>query len=491
MANFSCPTSRHTNFHWRFGIPNCAAANVTISNRGGIQGLEVQLAAAPRTEADAAALRLVVECGLWDSYWGVKGFPFDPGLPTRLQTATGNVPKFVSWPGQRSQQSKRWSSLSRLLSVSPIATPRRVVHHAGVALFMYRHTWVGHFGHNLLHNLACIIETFDEWRMLHLLPKRTATYVALDLGAHGSEELPMKMLSMLFHRVLSASQLPTDEEHVFEHALLGQAHRHMLHMSVYATPSLAQRRLYRSMGALLELSFCRGARAICTAPASVDPKQKMPGLSWLIAAGRGVERCARTNHSTNISADPSLPPVRALVAVRCSAADVTAKRCRNEDPNGSKGRRALLNEDEVIAALITVSAGTCVFTANPGTLPLAQQVMLFRSMEVLVAASGSALIGMFFMRPRAVVVELLSFQGTSVPDTTWHELGISLGLTYKVLHEQHWFARTALPWDRREAIHVEPSELVDLVRSSLHTAYGDPSEVAPALMASNRRRVRS
>jgi hypothetical protein len=117
--------------------------------------------------------------------------------------------------------------------------------------------------------------------------------------------------------------------------------------------------------------------------------------------------------------------------------------------------------------------------------------MLFRSMDVLVAASGSALIGMFFMRPRAVVVELLSFQGTSVPDTTWHELGISLGLTYKVLHEQHWFARTALPWDRREAIHVEPSELVDLVRSSLHTAYGDPSEVAPALMASNRRRVRS
>jgi len=69
MANFSCPTSRHTNFHWRFGIPNCAAANVTISNRGGIQGLEVQLAAAPRTEADAAALRLVVECGLWDSSW--------------------------------------------------------------------------------------------------------------------------------------------------------------------------------------------------------------------------------------------------------------------------------------------------------------------------------------------------------------------------------------------------------------------------------------
>jgi hypothetical protein len=92
-----------------------------------------------------------------------------------------------------------------------------------------------------------------------------------------------------------------------------------------------------------------------------------------------------------------------------------------------------------------------------------------------VGASGSALAGMFFLHPAATVVELLSFQGckqTCSPDTTWHELGVSLGLHYAVLHETRWFGRTARPWDRREAMHVDTTELTDIVRCGVAAAHG-------------------
>jgi hypothetical protein len=140
----------------------------------------------------------------------------------------------------------------------------RIVLSLPMRLAFHRHTWVAHFGHNLLHNLAPILETFHERSLTHLLSERRATFVALDLAPTGPAELPQNLLGMLFRRVISASELPTDEVHCFEHALLGPAHRHMLNMKVWATPSRAHRQLYASMAALLARAFCRGSqRPLC------------------------------------------------------------------------------------------------------------------------------------------------------------------------------------------------------------------------------------
>jgi hypothetical protein len=411
-------------------------------------GLDIRLSAPPTTSRDAAAVQLAVECGVWDSYWGVPGFPFDPGLRNRVHSTTGTPPKRVSWPGKRSDSEHAehvswWSSSKR----SPTKTPRHIIRHDGVALLMYRHTWVSHFGHNLLHNFASITETFYERGLLHLLDGSRASFVALDMAATGGKELPPNLLNTFFRQVISASELPLGEEHCFERALLGQAHRHMLHMSVFATPPRTQRKVYRAMGRLLERHFCGSARAPCVAPPPMAALQ---------------------SHSS----DCAMPPASVLLLVRCSLQDVRKGRCPNEDPTGHSGRRALLNEEDVVAALQTASAGGSVRRENPGRLPLSEQVQLFRSSHAVVGASGSALIGMFFMEPRAVVVELLSFQGTSEPDTTWHELGVSLDLTYSVLHETRWFGRTRRPWDRREAIYVETEQLVDIVRCGLVAARG-------------------
>ena len=165
----------------------------------------------------------------------------------------------------------------------------------------------------------------------------------------------------------------------------------------------------------------------------------------------------------------TLPAARALLIARCSREDVSAGAagCKAEDPKGSNGRRALINEIEVLRALETVSAGASARATNPATLPLAQQVALMRSTDVLVGASGSALIGTFFLPPGAIVVELHSFQGTTRPDTTWHELGDALGVRHYVLHERHWPGRAFSKWGRREAMHVDTEELVQLVRHGL------------------------
>ena len=69
-----------------------------------------------------------------------------------------------------------------------------------------------------------------------------------------------------------------------------------------------------------------------------------------------------------------------------------------------------------------------------------------------------------------------SFQGTSRPDTTWHELGASLPLSFFVLHERHWPERARRDWERREAMHVDSRELVELVRCGLATACGGADE---------------
>ena len=90
-----------------------------------------------------------------------------------------------------------------------------------------------------------------------------------------------------------------------------------------------------------------------------------------------------------------LPPVSILLVVRCNREQVKGG-CHTEDPNGSKGRRTLLNEVEIVQRLMTVSPGTTVKAANPGRLPLAEQVALMQRTDVLVGASGSSFIGMFF-----------------------------------------------------------------------------------------------
>lgn len=400
----TCGQLRLTSFQWRFGIPNCAADGVAVSSRGGSAGVDVVLSAPPRTAADAAAAKLAIECGVWDHYWGIPGFPFDPGLPFRLPTQTGTVPKFVSWPGNDRRPAPAAGGLlgplSRLLS-SAAPRSRRAVRHSGVALLMYRHTWVGHFGHNLLHNLACVIETFHERGLTHLLHERAATFVALDLAPTGGRELPAHLLGGLFKRVVSASELPASEEHVFEHALLGQSHRHMLHMSVYATPSLAHRRLYTTMSGVLERFFCRHERATCrAAPKEARAQQQcsQPGTRDAVVGARGASpprrRLADRLDAASTpgfhpagsaagggremegadSADAALPAVHSLVVVRCSMEDVKQRRCPTEDPTGHAGRRALLNEPAVVSAMTHITPGSCASTANPGNLPLAQQV---------------------------------------------------------------------------------------------------------------------
>ena len=125
---------------------------------------------------------------------------------------------------------------------------------------------------------------------------------ALDLAPTGKGELPAGLLPLFFRRVLSARSLDPAEEHLFQHALLGQAHRHMLHMSVYATPLLAQRRLYSSMGRLLAHTFTRGSGEAPASDALLAPPSCGAGSPSGAAGGRdGAAGCA-------------LPPVSTLLA---------------------------------------------------------------------------------------------------------------------------------------------------------------------------------
>ena len=453
-----CEDYRHTEMRYRVAIPNCRASGVCISNRGHLDGIDVRLSAPPMRAEDEDAVRLAVACGTWDLYWGVRGFPFDPGLPHRIRgSPTGTVSKHVSWPSQRAETTDlAWAS----------PRPQRVIRHGGVSLMMHRHTWVGHFGHNILHNLVTIVDTFDENGLLHLLHRRAASFVALDFAATGDRELPSSLLNLFFGDVMSVSSFLPGEVHCFDRALLGHAHRNMLHMTVYSTPSTSQQSFYARFRRVLEHGFCRGDAKLCR-------HNRARARQTL---------CKRPSYPV-IGAQYVLPAVLALLVVRCNREQVASSGCQNEDPHGSMGRRTLINEVEILQALHTVSPGTTVKAANPGVLPLAQQVTLMQRTDVLVGASGSALIGMFFLPSDAVVVEMHSFQGTSRPDTTWHELGVSLGLNYNVLQERHWPGRSFSNWDRREAMHIDAKELVDLIRSSLSRACmsGDRSNLVPQM----------
>ena len=325
---------------YKFAVPSCAAADVCVSNRGGISGLDVVLSSAPERPEDAAAVKLAVECGLWDRYWGIRGFPFDPQLSQRVRNSqTGTAPKSVSWPGDEQRGGGSGGGGGR----------RRAVWHGGVALLMYRHTWVGHFGHNLMHNVAAIVETFAERGLLHLLRERSATFVALDLAPAGAAELPAHMLSMLFGTVLSASALPVAERHCFARAILGQAHRHMLHMNVYGSAPLAQRRFYsRAMRPVLEHAFCRHGtprgeeeeRPRACAKHLGSRRRRVCAEGWVNGrSGGGGEGGGGGGRA--------LPAAHVLLLARCTTAEVHGGTCAGEDPTGHAGRRAILNAPEV------------------------------------------------------------------------------------------------------------------------------------------------
>lgn len=91
----------------------------------------------------------------------------------------------------------------------------------------------------------------------------------------------------------------------------------------------------------------------------------------------------------------------------------------------TKGRRQLLNQDEVAKELEAEGFET----VDPGTLPIKEQMQLFAESEFVIGVHGAALTNFLFVPPSCRVVELAN----GIKQSFYGDLSKGRGLDYKIV----------------------------------------------------------
>ena len=119
--------------------------------------------------------------------------------------------------------------------------------------------------------------------------------------------------------------------------------------------------------------------------------------------------------------------------------------------------RRIENEDEVLATLRPLGFDV----VDPGTLSVAEQVLLFAEAEMVVGAHGAGLTNIAFCSPGATVIEL--FPADYVNVCYWALASAVEGLWYRYLVEQRRGRPPRTQARVASDITVDPCRLLHLV----------------------------